>query len=159
MAIDKSKWPDGPWMNEVDQLGWIDEATGYACAIVRHGSSGHLCGYVEIPFGHPLHGVSYSAQITKTPTRPLFGGWFLLDHEHDSAGGLFNVHGGITYSGEAFWGDDSGHWYGFDCGHAWDVCPAIQYNRSYLPDSTYRDIEYVKAQCASLAKQLKDVSE
>jgi len=145
----------GAWSNEVDQCGWIDEATGYACAINRVMGSGHLCGYVEIPQGHPLYGVDYSARITKTPTRELFDGWYLIDHDYDTPGGLFSVHGGVTYSGNGdFFSDGNGWWYGFDCGHAGDLSPAYD----QFSSSTYRDIEYVKAECASLAKQLRQVA-
>ncbi len=155
----KSTWPKGAWCDEVDQLGWIDAETGYACAINRVMHSGHLCGYVEIPKGHPLYGDDYSARITKKPTRELFGGWYLIDDNYDSAGGLFTVHGGVTYTGNGdFFSNGDGYWYGFDCGHAGDISPAIQYEGRYMSEGVYRDMEYVKAQTTALAAQLKQIA-
>lgn len=48
-------------------------------------------------------------------------------------------------------------WFGFDCSHAGDVAPG--YERSYSDHGdVYRDIEYVKAEVRSLAKQLAALS-
>lgn len=78
------------------------------------------------------------------------------------------VHGGLTYSATC-----NGHichtpepgepdnvwWFGFDCAHAGDKCPSIyataskSYRRTFR-DEEYRDVAYVQAECAGLAKQL-----
>lgn len=68
------------------------------------------------------------------------------------AGMLFNVHGGITFSDNF---DTGGYWYGFDCSHCDDLSPSYD---SFAAHREYRDVEYVKAECASLAKQLKQVA-
>lgn len=164
-----SKYGAGPWADEPDSLTWDDEKTGYRCHIWRN-RMGALCGYVRVPESHPLHGVEYSADIPEA-MKPL------LDVVMDgpvgkrgaiqvfcAAGGvtrvdiLFDVHGGITFSGEPA-GADGGHWFGFDCGHAGDLSPGLPF-RSAFDDAgdEYRDIEYVKAECASLARQLRQVA-
>jgi hypothetical protein len=47
-------------------------------------------------------------------------------------------------------------WFGFDCAHAGDISPGYDsiLGRSW-PESTYKTIEYVKAQIADLAQQLQ----
>lgn len=57
-SVDKSAWGDGPWQSEPDKMQWQDEATGFACLIVRD-PMGALCGYVGVPETHPAHGLSY----------------------------------------------------------------------------------------------------
>jgi hypothetical protein len=51
-------------------------------------------------------------------------------------------------------------WFGFDCAHAGDVCPAMSsYGvRSMMGDhgETYKGVAYVTAQCQALAKQLDE---
>lgn len=96
------------------------------------------------------------------------------------------AHGGLTYSG-CCQGDichvpesnqpDNVWWFGFDCAHAWDLCPLMEktyrevaaktphipkpdllvaYEREH-PD-IYRDIPYVQAEVAGLAKQLAEIA-
>jgi hypothetical protein len=45
------------------------------------------------------------------------------------------------------------HWIGFHCCHALDIAPNFGRGK---PHQSYRNLEYVTAQCASLAKQLRD---
>lgn len=53
-------------------------------------------------------------------------------------------------------------WFGFDCGHAWDFQPGMiahlldlgpRYLRDYR-DEIYRDLDYIRGECARLAQQL-----
>lgn len=146
----------GPWDTEPDKVQWIDEATDLDCLALRN-RMGVWCGYVGLPPGHPLHGVTVN--------------------EID-----FDVHGGITFYGSLCQEEaDEGHgichvpepgrpadvwWIGFDCGHALDVCPAFVELESSFPTNirasggmfrtVYRDLDYVKAETASLARQLAD---
>lgn len=127
---------DPIWKMEVLPEPWTH--AGFDCRILRVEGSGHLCGYVRIPQGHPLHGVAYNAPVPESLAPAMkaaqegpickrgvldvfcvaFGGDF-------TAGMLFDVHGGITYSEEV--GEDNflapGFWYGFDCAHSGDLCP------------------------------------
>ena len=123
-TIDKRKWPKGPWQDEPDFVEWIDDATGLGCKIVRHKSLGHLNGYVRVSRKHPIFSIK------------------------DGLSALV-VHGGVTYSqpdeiAEALF------WIGFDCSHHTDLSPAL----TWWPTECYRNIDYVNAQCASLARQL-----
>lgn len=56
-TIDKTGWGDGPWQSEPDKMQWRDEATGFACLIVRW-PVGALCGYVGVPKMHQVYGLS-----------------------------------------------------------------------------------------------------
>lgn len=104
---------------------------GFWCAVIRS-SPGHLCGYVAVPEWSPWHGTEPEAE----------------------------VHGGLNYSSAELptcevpmylneqwltW------WIGFDCGHSADFRPTDTFN---LPGTIYRDLNYVKAECRSLAKQI-----
>lgn len=144
--VDKSKWPRGPWDDEPDKAQWQDARSGLACLIVR-GPVGALCGYVGVPPAHP-------------------------DFERGYNDPELQVHGGLTFSGRCQEGnkehgichiaedpEDEVWWFGFDCAHAFDVCPG--YPSAELRALTsqyggYRDFAYVKRQCESLASQLKE---
>jgi len=125
--IDKSDWGDGPWQAEPDKQQWIDEATDLDCLLVRNPWSGHLCGYVGVPEGHPLFGLHYTDAD---------------DHAEPDEDGFreFKVHGGLTFAGLCQeGGEEAGichvpapgrpdriHWFGFDAMHAWDIGPATE---------------------------------
>lgn len=144
-TVDKSGWKRGEWDNEPDKVHWVDEDTGLDCLIVR-GPSGALCGYVGVPPTHP---------------------WYAVDYEKLDA----VAHGGLTFSGECRPnaeestgichpkdGAANEHvwWVGFDCAHLGDVAPAYD-AREML--ASYRDIHYVTAEVASLARQAIEAQE
>lgn len=84
------------------------------------------------------------------------------------------VHGGLTFAGGCQEGaDPSKHichlpeegepdtvwWFGFDCGHSGDYLPGYVSLLTHRDrGEAYRDIPYVKAECADLAKQLHDMT-
>lgn len=155
-VIDKSSWGSGPWTNEPDRAEW--EHAGFPCLAVRGPEfSGHWCGYVAVPPGHPLHGKSYDDADVE-------------------------VHGGLTYANAC-----QGHvchvpkqgepddvwWFGFDCAHSGDFSPAYEsrYSRkgqeaydhdealrlhavTWSAADVYRTLDYVKEQANALAVQL-----
>ena len=134
--MDKTAWDDGPWTNEPDRKEWRD-ATGLPCLAHRHSVTGIWCGYVAVNSSHPAHG---------------------KDHEDMDV----NVHGGLTYSascqgkichvplpGEP----DDVWWFGFDCGHAYDLIPRFPVHGLHR-EEVYRDLAYVEKECAKLARQL-----
>jgi hypothetical protein len=143
-VIDKSAWLRGPWDDEPDKVQWPDEATGLPCLIVRN-QAGALCGYVGVPPDHPLHGDEYQKVESK-----------------------FEVHGGLSFCGACEESSDPSHgichipgpgepdnvwWFGFDCAHAFDLLPAKPYV-GLRHKEIYRDLDYVRKECASLARQL-----
>ena len=131
---------DKPWENEPDYRKWIDRDTGYHCAIVRNTSIGHLCGYVRIPRNHSWHGKKYFHLPIECD-----GGLTFSGHPHRATGGLLR-----------------GHWFGFDCAHAWDYSPQFEitlkkhHRHSFGDPKNYRDFAYVTAEVERLARQLKD---
>ena len=135
--------------------------------INRTKGTGCLCGYVGIPESHPWYGKSYSDAV-KVPPSVLerevdidrIGAINLFcarNHEDDETLDIvlaIDVHGGLTYSHDSApnkESEDDLWWFGFDCGHAGDYAPAM---KSYYTEGIYRDFEYVKAECISMAKQL-----
>ena len=154
----------GPWTDEPDKVQWVDETTDLDCLILRNGS-GALCGYVGIPNTHPWYGKGYSQCLESCADE-----WC---YEH-SPEGRISVHGGLTFAARCseHKGDDAichvpaeGRtadvwWFGFDTAHAGDLSPKYS-DRRYRTsgyDEVYRDVAYVKAECADLARQLAEVS-
>jgi hypothetical protein len=135
--IDKTGWPDGPWMTEPDRVDW--QYNGLPCLIVRHQDTGTFCGYVGVPREHPWHGAA-----------------------PDNIEAL--VHGGVTYAGRRdaidpgpVHGEQADRWWiGFHCWAAEDRAPAIEARHpgfGALRTDKYRDLEYVKIMVDPLAVQ------
>ena len=123
-------------MNEPRRKQWESEPdhVEMECMVIqRHPTSKHLCGYVGIGSGNSLYGLDTNAVY--------------------AAAGL-DVHGGVTYAEdhapnseqEGLW------WFGFDCAHLGDHIPNL--TTSNWQGDVYRDMEFVKQECISLAKQL-----
>lgn len=120
--INKSGWPRGPWDVEPDQASFVH--AGLSCEIRRHHWSGHLCGYVHIPEGHPWRGIDSCDDRS-------------LDDAHKL------VHGGLTFA--------DGERIGFDCAHYGDMCPGDQ---GLTIGGEYRNLEYVKGITKRLAEHV-----
>jgi len=147
---DRSGWPAGPWDNEPDKAQWTDRTTGLVCLLVRHPQHGHLCGYVGVPPGHPLHGKQYDA--------------VLPDDMHP--------HGGLTFSDFCQEGppessichvpepgqEDRLWWLGFDCAHSDDFMPGMAATLTRIGGrpipGIYKDVSFVQRECARLARRL-----
>jgi hypothetical protein len=159
---------------------WTTEA-GFR-AVVLMTSMGHRCGYVAVPVGHQLHGVKYSEPCAhlKPPAddeevgkrSPLALICAAGDESRmQSPDIVFNVHGGLTYSGgsaEYPAASDGLWWFGYDCAHYGDA-KSPEYcaqSRERYPDNPilwdseydgeYRDLDYCVAECESLARQIKE---
>jgi hypothetical protein len=145
-VCDRTGWRSGPWDGEPDKVQWLDEVTCLPCLIKRAPVSGNWCGYVGVPPNHPLHGKHYD------------------DVEVD-------VHGGLTYASGCSEGPqdrsichvtepdepDDVWWFGFDCGHAYDVSPGLETRIPLIFDQqkVYRDQSYVEQEVRLLAEQLR----
>jgi hypothetical protein len=109
------------------------EYKGLKCLIVRN-HMGAYCGYVAIPIGNPLY-----------------------EKEDIYDGNAIYVHGGVTFQGRQ---EDGGDWWiGFDCAHYEDFVPGFYgiFKLEYpllQEHAIYRDIEYVREQCKSMADQV-----
>ena len=139
----KELWGDGPWLTEPDKAQWPDGETGLPCLAVRHPTLGHWCGYVGVSRGHALY----------------------EKEDCDSV----DVHGGVSFTDKCHTGDDAKSichivedgenddvwWIGFDCAHLYDLSPG--YSKRMKIEGTYRTLEYVRNECAALAKKLKEM--
>lgn len=147
-------------------------------AVVIMTSMGHHCGYVAVPLGNPLHGVAYGepTHVLQAPAddEPVGkrGAIALMCAAFDpsrmqSPDIVFNVHGGLTYSGgspEYPVPHDGLWWFGYDCGHHGDGMSdeALEERRQRYPtqpfmwerDGEFRDLDYCIAECESLASQI-----
>jgi len=159
--VDRDDWDSGPWDNEPDKVQWQDPETGMPCLAVRNRFTGNWCGYVGVAPSHP---------------------WFGLDYDDQKIVEV-SVHGGLTFAGLCA-EDDKEHgichkpepgepthvwWFGFDCAHAFDLAPGMvaslkKYKEAeeqerilaHFRSDSYRDLAYVKQECAQLAKQLRE---
>lgn len=158
----RSRWPDGPWNQEPDQIEWMDDDTGYKC-VIRRNDFGSLCGYVAVPSTHPAHGINAADFGDK-----LYCHWGITWSDYQDP--IKNI-------------DDDGvsdlWWFGFDCSHAYDITPALlQFmGNAGLPDpfqkligmfedslpkvcnyerrvAEYRTVSYVEGQIQNLIQQL-----
>jgi len=144
----------------------------------REGVRHHRCGYVGVPIGHPLYGVSYdeqlpyikqetaqSATVGKKSPLLVFTAAVGSDDSNNlirrSLDVVIDVHGGLTYA-KGSEGYPSATikdhwWFGFDCGHAGDGAIDEDPNWPNHSDEVVRSQPYVEAECESLAAQLLEV--
>ena len=193
--IDKSKYSDGPWMNEPDLELAIDNNSGFPMILRRADVGGQINGYVGVPKCHPLHGKHYSSCVLPTAKRKRkrlkitalrnlllqIPRWLekelaamkyckdgeCCDHRPEH---FLQVHGGITYSDYCHDIDSvKGYWFfGFDTAHCTDIMPGMEamlrpigsprdkITSSALLGESYKNIEFVRQECADLARQLRD---
>lgn len=162
-TVSREGWPSGEWDSEPDKIQWRDETTGLPCLIVRNRLGG-LCGYVGVSRGHRFYEVDYDSVS-------IGGDSDSYDEAHYPP-----VHGGLTFSNRCADGpedttichvvepgeDDDVWWLGFDCGHFMDLMPGMLMTdirlgaNAYLPDTTYKNVSYVRANVEELARWLKE---
>lgn len=132
------------------------EHAGLQCAVTLTKEHGHRCGYVRVPPTHKLFGVARAYDEEGIPT--------------------LEAHGGINFAElePCEHADGAGWWFGFDCAHLYDLSVdpdipddqlsielaykrRIEARMTFAFDSTpslYRRLDYVVAECNSLAEQL-----
>ena len=149
------------------------------CVVIM-GHMGFRCGYVGIDKTHPLYGIKYNAEIeiTENKKKALLKGevgkrgvislFSYSLHEKITPEILFDVHGGITFSGEdkIYPVESDLWWIGFDCGHVEDgkdlSVVSGQLKKIELKWPTggiLRSLEYCTEECESLADQLINFKE
>lgn len=154
---------------------WTTEAGLRAVVIL--GDMGHRCGYVGVPHDHPLYKHGYDAphvalKMNMNRSTEKMGPIQILcamgkdPDQLCSPEYVFEVHGGITFSGgngeypvkSDLW------WFGYDCGHAGDLPePDSTMGRMYAEhgfaerDGVLRTLDFCIGECESLAKQLAEV--
>lgn len=154
--------PSSPWKFEPDLKSF--RAEGLDCLIIRHPSSGHLCGYVRLPSKSALSLRLSAYRRVPHPRVKATGELKFLNsllskfrrkvgYDHPVLKDV-KVHGGLTFSGHIHhYKAKKGLWLGFDCAHMDDITPF----RKVLPvrGSVYRDMIYVESQVRNLASQLR----
>ena len=153
-------------------MGWEVEAKweadGMFCVVVMT-SMGHRCGYVGVGKDHPLYGAAYDEKhpalerawearkkqtddLQKIGLGPLLG--VLSGTAAATPEMVFDVHGGITYSGGGDRYPVDGDWwfFGYDCAHAGDR------GGGSLRGHTWT-LEECRKECESLAAQLRAVAD
>lgn len=144
-----------PWLDEPDLDYW--RIKDMLCVAIRH-PWGHWCGYVGVGSKHPLYRVK-------------------LD-ELEESGEEIHAHGSINWAAPLT--EFTGWYFGFDCAHPFDYKPyeVSRLREAGLPESMlreharifainedepfplrYRDINYVRANCAAIAAQILSIVE
>lgn len=146
----KLMFPHRPWETEPDNAEWTDEKLGMRCRIRRNHITLTLCGYVGVPTGNLLWGLT-----DKSDTDELL--WQALDE---------NTHGGLTYAQQD---DDGWWWFGFDTAHSDDFSPGIvlsvleadpKHRLLEMYDSeTYKTWEFVDAEVRALKERIYHITE
>jgi hypothetical protein len=143
-------------MNEKNKLKIVRKwktKSGYTALILKM-DMGHLCGYIQIKDKDILFKKGYSENINellpliqKAKEKPIgkkgIIDVFCWDGEKNTMGIAFDIHGGITFSGEVLKKGD--WWIGFDTAHAGDT--PLKCNE-----------EYCINECESLAEQVKEAN-
>ena len=142
------------WETEPAFEEWITKSGLTAC-IKRHEIAGHLCGYVSVPKSNLLFKKSYYDCLQS----PICNDKKDSGYCEHSMSNLLRVHGGISYAHEKRpakigYAENDEWCLGFDCGHGGDFSPFIHFSASI---GTYKDFEYVKQICESLAAQISEL--
>lgn len=132
------------------------------------------CGYVGVPEHHPHFGLSYSDQVERLDWQsiPVNGQSpisLLIAASRPSENNisldiLYDAPGGLTWAADHKPGEykDGLWWFGFDCSHYNDLSPKAVfasfsgYPHTLSPGRTYKDFNFVRRACFSLASQLSD---
>lgn len=152
----------------------------YRCVTI-FGDMGWRCGYVGVPEGNSLYGKEYTdyvdiamdelndEPIGKRGIVPVFlSAWDDSDNVRMDL--YFNVHGGLTFSGDEHPIECGLWWLGFDCGHYGDgkdldkveelwgdnerIKVRLEIERRYPSDEPVRSLEYVQEECRNLVDQI-----
>jgi len=103
------------------------KAHGFPCAVCRGMVA--LCGYVQVPKGHPAYGKWYD------------------DVDVD-------VHGGLTFAQRT----KDGHWLGFDCGHFGDWWGTVENGHGFEHPGKIWTVEDVVQETENLARQFAEMA-
>lgn len=158
----------GPWNDEADKVGWIDEESGMRCIMLRQ-TNGTLSGYVGVDPDHPFFGYEKDALPVALATsvhrgidyskaceenrKPRFERYTVCHVVRQRAATPMNSAQGTQdqFPEEDVW------WLGFDTDHQYDLVPMQRQDRKL--GEVYRDQAYVYAECISFARKLRAVGD
>ena len=152
----KLLFPHRPWETEPDNAEWTDEKMGMRCRIRRNHITLTLCGYVGVPTGNLLWGLSERSDDSV----------LLINAENCWRELDMSTHGGLTYAQED---DDGWWWFGFDTAHHNDFAPGVVMHLMgidakhkladlYDPED-YKTWEFVDAEIRELKQRIYKVTE
>jgi hypothetical protein len=142
----RASLPVGPWDIEPDKVQWIDRETDLDCMAVRN-AMGAWCGYVGVPPGHRFYGVDYNDVPVWVHGGLTFGSYCQEDPRGEAYGVCHTPEPGRPANV---------YWLGFDCAHSFDLIPTmLDYGLETERKWPYRDLNFVREQCTSLAAQLE----
>ncbi len=145
--------------------------------VVTFSDLGSRCGYVGVSKKSPLFGIDYHSDLkkpellkelkqTEIGKRGIIA-CFCWDGKKTSPEMLFNVHGGLTYSGKGVYPvttREQTWWFGFDCAHLndkKDISLATKLFPDFNPGAismfdsgVIRTKDYVEQECRNLAEQI-----
>lgn len=154
---------------------------GMRCIVIMT-EMGHRCGYVGIRENHKLYELPYGDKSKHLPLRkvknqpkgkrgvvPMFFHFLEnpTERKYLSPDIFFDVHGGITFSGQLkIANNDNLWWFGYDCAHNGDANDLSVVSESikeiklrYPTDGVLRTVQYCMDECRSLADQLSKIGE
>lgn len=132
----RDRWGEGPWQGEPDHVEWVQ---GPIYCVIQRTPMGTLCGYVGVPHGHPLYGVTHT----------------------DDKIGLLDVHGGLSFSARNLPGQGSqfdGHlwWFGFHCANKCDFVPESTMRAGTEDVQDYRNLSFVTNEVVCAARFMQN---
>jgi hypothetical protein len=140
----RAAWTVGPWDGEPDKVQWRDATTGLTCLAKRSPVLGAWCGYVGVDRTHPWHGKPYDDLPVE-----VHGGLSFADGCQEGPQESTVCH--IPEPGQP----DDLWWFGFDCGHAWDISPGLRFQaEDRLEGTSYKPLPLVRDWCTLLALQI-----
>lgn len=159
-------WGRGPWNSELeDREQWSDSMTGYPCLAIRC-DLGMWSGYVAVDSTHPAFG----KDIDELPGVNF---WCYTDEHHfiepwpADPNAVVDVDDPKESILATVRMPDYLWFFGFDFAHAGDVIPslngALEKMQKALDGvaknrSSYKDLDYVKKTCATIALELARLS-
>lgn len=151
--IDKTNWPKGRWIKEVDRRQWFCLAR-LPCLIVRHPDLGHLSGYVGVPPSHPYHRRPVDCNCRTKNGELVTVSKVIGHHSREITYADIDGSGRHPISFEFEEWDEQNLWlFGFDCAATGEIAPALG-SRS---GDEYRHLGYVTFETVRLASVLSSV--
>jgi hypothetical protein len=151
-------WAKGPWDGEPDREQWSDPMTAYPCLAIRS-DIGVWAGYVGVYQFHPAFGVELE-NLPHVTWHCYTDEIHFIEPPPEDPNAVVDVDdpkGSILATVRM---PDYLWWFGFDFAHGGDAIPCMSTMDVHMKTTprgrkeTYKDLEYVKKTCATIALEL-----